>query len=439
VVVHRLGRTNRIEFPLGTIIYETPRQIFTARISPDGKRIGFVEADRGEFNIAMIEGGEMELVARGWAHGVSGLSWSPDGKKLLFAGSESGNTPLALYSVAPGGTANLIARMTGSLRLHDVARNGRILLVHNSWRSSLMRESIPKPEPQVIATTTIPGTAVAALAPPPAVAPPVEPPRDLAWLDWSIAADVSRDGKTVLFSETREGGGEASSIFLRGADGSNPVRLGEGFADALSPDGKWVLAHRERTKLVLLPTGTGEAREVKGLASVDQGALFFPDGRHVLVGGAMPQHDFALHIIDVEEGTAKQLTPEGIGYPAYRPFAISPDGTLVAGMTKEKVVALYPVDGSAPRPVAGARPDEIPVQFTPDGASLLVYRPLDVPAKVIRIDLANGSREPWHEFTTSDSAGVYRISPVLVSADGTTAVYNVLRSLADLYVAEGLQ
>ena len=37
--------------------------------------------------------------------------------------------------------------------------------------------------------------------------------QEVSWLDWSSADDLSADGKQLLFSETREGGGADSTVF----------------------------------------------------------------------------------------------------------------------------------------------------------------------------------------------------------------------------------
>jgi len=58
--------------------------------------------------------------------------------------------------------------------------------------------------------------------------------RDLSWFDWSLMGDMSADGRTVLFSESGEGGGQGYSTFLRATDGSPAVRLGEGSGATLA-------------------------------------------------------------------------------------------------------------------------------------------------------------------------------------------------------------
>ena len=123
-----------------------------------------------------------------------------------------------------------------------------------------------------------------------------------------------------------------------------------------------------------------------------------------------------------------------------RPFAVAPDGRYVAGMTRDATIALYPTDGSLrSTPVRGAKKGEIPIQWSADGRWLYVYRPTTLPAHVVRINLSDGSRETWKEFAPADPAGVYKISPVLISRSGHAYAYNALRTLNDLYVADGLK
>ena len=195
------------------------------------------------------------------------------------------------------------------------------------------------------------------------------PERDISWLDWSVLADLSADGRTILFNETREGGGAKSGVYLRGADSPTPVRIGDGFGDALSPDGKLVLCHAG-SKLVLLPTGSGEARELKIEGAFDLGGAWLPDSRRVIVGGVAGGKGYQLHIIDTLDETSKPVTPEDVFGEAYKPFAVSADGRFVAGMTKEETIAIYPVDGGDALPLPGAQKGEIPIQWSPDSTAI---------------------------------------------------------------------
>jgi dipeptidyl aminopeptidase/acylaminoacyl peptidase len=293
------------------------------------------------------------------------------------------------------------------MKLYDISPQGRVLLSDGMWRALLEYQ-----------------------------APGETAERDMSWLDWSILADLSNDGRSILFNETREGGGAASSVYLRRVDGA-PVKIGEGYGDALSQDGKLVLAH-VGDKLAVLPTGSGEARELKIEGAFDRGAVWLPDNHSVVIAGALKDHGYALHLLDTLDENEKTISPENIWGDATRPFAVSPDARFVAGMTKDQTIALYPLGGGNPVAVTGALKGEVPIQWGADG-SLYVYRPTDLPAVVYRINLATGARDVWKQFTPTDPAGVYRIAPICMTHDASSYAYDALRTVNDLYVAEGLQ
>jgi len=82
-------------------------------------------------------------------------------------------------------------------------------------------------------------------------------------------------------------------VYLRKTDGSAAVRLGEGRATALSPDGAWVItrvATDDAAQLMLLPTGPGQARQLTYDTLKHYVAKWFPDGTRVLCQCAEPGH-----------------------------------------------------------------------------------------------------------------------------------------------------
>ena len=253
-----------------------------------------------------------------------------------------------------------------------------------------------------------------------------------------MLADVSADGRTILFTEGREGGGSNSSIYLRRSDAPTPVKIGDGYADALSPNGKLVLGHLG-SKLMVLPTGSGEARELKIEGAFDPGALWLPDSRHVILAGALKDKGYALHVLDTLDESEKPISSENIFGEAYRPFAVSPDGRTVAGMTKDETIALYPIESGASVAVSGTDKGEVPIQWSADGASLFVYRPTAMPAQIYKINISTGARELWKQFTPIDPAGVYKIAPICMTHEANAYAYDAQRITSDLYVAEGLR
>ena len=401
----------RIEEPIGTVRYETPHPLQNIRVSPDGNRIAFLETYGGKDDVVVLDPKTRtpSAIARGWRHGANGLAWTPDGKELWLTGTDTAAPP-SLYAVnADTGDTRLVTRLTGSMKLYDISNSRRILLSNGMWRAALEYQP--------------PGDAAE---------------HDMSWLDWSMLADLSADGRTILFNETREGGGSNSSVYLRRADAPTPVKIGEGFGDALSPDGKLVLAH-VGPKLAVLPTGSGEARELKIEGAFDPGAVWLPDNKRVILGGALKDHGYALHLLDTLDENEKTISPENIFGDATRPFALSPDGRTVAGMTKDETIALYPIDGGNATAVSGAQKSEVPIQWSADGTSLFVYRPTALPAQVIRINLSTGARDLWKQFMPTDPAGVYKIAPICMTHDASSYAYDAQRIMSDLYVGEGLR
>ncbi len=399
----------RVEYPLGKVRYETPHQLREVRVSPDGTRVAFLEPHGGETDVVVVSDAAPESIARGWSHGANGLAWTPDGSELWITGTST-SAPPSLYAVKLNGDTRLVDRLTGSMKLFDISTAGRVLLSNGNWRAALLYGS---------ATT------------------PAE--RDYAWLDWSVLADLSGDGRTILFNETREGGGEKSGVYLRRLDTPAAMKIADGFGDALSPDGRLVLTH-SGNRLIIVPTGSGETRELAIKGSFDLGGIWLPDSRRVVVGGALPGKNYQIHVIDTLEEKITTISPETVWGGTTRAFAASPDGRFVAGPTMDELIARYPTDGSlAPMPVAGVEKGEVPVQWSADGLSLFVYRPTAMPARVFKINLANGTRELWKEFVPADPAGVYKITPVVATADATAWAYNALRTTSDLYVAQGLK
>ncbi len=426
-IVRNQGGETRVEYPIGSVRYRTQHQIRDVRISPDGKRLAILEQSRGEWELALIDNAAPVPIARGWARGATGIAWSGDGAEVWVSGANS-SAPPALYAVnVQHGTMRLVTRLTGAVRIFDLSQKREALLSNGSWRAALMWSAGVPPETG--------GGDAAGPAGEDAGAPPAE--RDTSWLDWSILGDLSPDGRTILFSETREGGGAKNAVYLRRIDAPAPLRLADGMADGLSPDGKWALAH-QGAKLVLIPTGTGEPRELKIDGQFDTGAAWFPDSRRAIVAGVVGDGKYRLHVIDTLDETAKPVSSGDIWGGAIRAFAVSPDSRFVAGMSAEETIVLYPLDGTAPIPVNGVETGEIPIQFSTDGTSLFVYRPTALPARVHRVTLATGQRELWRELTAADPAGVYKIAPVMVTPDGSAYAYTALRVLSELYLTEGV-
>jgi eukaryotic-like serine/threonine-protein kinase len=264
--------------------------------------------------------------------------------------------------------------------------------------------------------------------------------RELTWLGLSAVADLSRDGSKVLFTELPEGAGEGGATYLRGTDGSPAVRLGDGVAQALSPDGKWALATlTSPSRLILLPTGAGPTKELTRPGLTYVGAGWSPDGRRVV-------------FVAEAQGARRTYEQDADGG---EPRVVGSGGTALVTRDGRSVVAVHdgkaffqPMDGGAPRPIAGVEPGEWPVGWGRDGHSLFLVRVQGLTTQVHRLDPATGRRELLLELVPPDPAGIavfrgvgvaVRGVGVAVSADGKSYARSFLRNLSELYLIEGLR
>ncbi|MEO8190269.1 MAG: protein kinase [Acidobacteriota bacterium] len=414
VVVRDVDGKSRLEYPMGTILYQTSGHISYARLSPKGDRIAFLDHgfpldDAGTVAVIDLAGVKKTLTGP-WAS-EHGLAWAPSGKEIWFSATEAGANR-SLYAVSLTGKLRVVARVPGGLKLHDIAKSGRVLLTRES--------------PRVGIRGILAGD---------------ERERDMSFLDYSFAADMAADGTTMLFDEEGEAGGANYTVFLRKSDKSPVVRLGEGNALALSPDGKWALSMvpAPHSPFLLLPTGTGEHKQISaGTVSAEQAAAWLPDSRSIVFGGSEPGHPIRLYVQAIEGGKARPITPEGVTV-ALPGFAVTNDGKFVAAIGPDQKCSMFPVGEGAVRAVSGVLPGEFPLRFSPDDTHLYLWKRGDVPARVMRLEVATGKREVWKDLLPVDPAGVERISNVLVSPDAKSYAYCYARLLSDLFVVEGLK
>ncbi|MEP6767553.1 MAG: WD40 repeat domain-containing serine/threonine protein kinase [Acidobacteriota bacterium] len=418
LVVRDVEGKARIEYPIGKVIYQNAGHISYARLSPRGDRIAFLDHpfpldDAGTVAVVDLEGKKTTLTGK-WAS-EHGLAWAPSGEEVWFTATEAGANR-SLYAVDLAGHLRVVTRVPGGLKLHDIAKSGRVLLTRESPRVGI--RGMLKGDTRE---------------------------RDMSFLDYSFAADLAADGSTLLFDEEGEAGGANYTVFLRKSDNSPVVRLGEGNALGLSPDGKWALSiiPVPNAPLMLLPTGTGEHRKIplSGI-SAEQGAAWLPDSQNVLFGGSEPNRGVRLYLQNLDGSKARAVTPEGVT-TALPGFAVSNDGKWVAAIGADHKGAMFPLDAgaatTAPRPVPGVAPGEFPLRFSPDDKFLYLWKRGDVPARVARLEVATGKRELWKDLLPADPAGVERISNVLIAPDAKSYVYCYARLLSDLFVVEGLK
>jgi hypothetical protein len=102
--------------------------------------------------------------------------------------------------------------------------------------------------------------------------------------------------------------------------------------------------------------------------------------------------------------------------------------------------ASTPLEGGPSRPIPGLEPDDRPLRWASDGRSLFAaHRGRELPARVFRVDTETGRREVWKELMPADAAGIEELGPGAISPDGKIILFLYVRTLSELYLAEGLK
>jgi Tol biopolymer transport system component len=407
LIVRQSGSRQRIEFPAGKVIYQTNKAIPEARLSRDGRRVAFFEqslspGDRVSVNVVDLNGVRRTLVPN-WVYGL-GLVWAPDGNEIWFSGGDGSDVP-TVRAVDMNGSMRTIFSMTNEAAITDLLPGGRALFTSSSFRASMMCRAPGAPDE-----------------------------RDLAWFDYSLASDISRDGSTVLFSETRQGGaaGRQPVTYVRKTDGSAAVALGPGRSCGISADAQWaaVIAPGSPRQLTIVPTGAGEQRVLKPERFRYYDARWFPAGKRLLVWGNQDERVERHYVQDAGGGPLRALTSEGAAPEA----AIDPDEEYVATHAGPGVF-LYPVDGSEPERVRGDTAGIRPVAWSADGKSLYLRRD----NRIELLNLKTGESELWKDLTPVDPAGISMIGRFSMTPDAQAWVYSYERDQSDLYLCKELR
>ncbi len=418
-VLRRVNGIARIEYPIGTVLIEKLAwPLGTIRVSPDGNQVAFLSYVNGRKpQLQMVDRkGTRKPIAiiapetqfNSW----TSLSWTPDGKSIWFASLDPSD-PQTLYAVDMQGKQRAVANLTGRAWFCDRSKDGTVLVGSGSLHFGIAGAG--------------PGETVE---------------RDLSCLDQSILVGISNDGSTVLASVLGDSAGPKGSVYMRKTDGSPAVRVGDGGAYRLSPDGKsysgYVLDEHGSRRFGLFPTGAGEARflDIPGL---ERAVIYgWIDGdRKLLVDGPLKGKKWQCFAWDNSTSTLTPVCPEGVAdsFAVY----VSPDGKWVIHPSHGKWM-IFPVGGGPARELQGVAESENPFGWTADSGSFYVQPSrLEGPdVKVWKVNATTGARTLWKELHVSkpiDSSGDFHLQ---VTPDGRAYAYNYSSILFDLYAATGL-
>jgi Tol biopolymer transport system component len=407
-----------IEYPVGQTRYRSSGVVMGMRVSPDGETIAFIEhptpGDSAGAVAILGRDGQRRVLSDRWRD-VNGLAWSPDGREIYFSATPLG-AGTSVHAVTLDGKRRLVMSAPGALALHDVSRDGRMLISRDTPRATVW------------------------------VQRDGERPQDLSWFDWGILTDLSRDGRYLLIVEIGNGGGTEGALFLRPTDGGPAVRLASGGARAISPDGKWVVSAAGK-RLELIPTGAGQRTVLSNPAGfLYRDAQFLPDGQRLTVAVWEPADTRGMWVRTIADETQRFIT----GDISSRPV-ISPGGDVVAFRDRRGLLVLHSLSSGQRQVVQAALPTDRPIGWSQDGRYIYAQTPKDQrgatrdgrgsavchgdsrPVEIVRIDTRTPARELLRSVDLG-AAGPSCMGPVFISRDGKVLAYQTSQLLSDLYL-----
>jgi dipeptidyl aminopeptidase/acylaminoacyl peptidase len=408
-VVRLQGGKQRLEYPIGKVLYETPGWISDVRISPDGERVAFIDHpfvpdDQGAVAVVDRRGDHKRLTPV-YPSGRS-LCWAPGGKEVWYTASLLSDDS-GLYAVTLTGKNRVVVRAPTELVLQDISATGRVLLESVRFQVEIGMKHAG----------------------------------DTGARSFGIASDLgslSPDGQWLVYNRFE---GSDYEAYVRKTDGTAAVKIGEGYGHGITADGSLIGAGRlsDPHKLYLYPTGAAEQRVIDlgdlsaGFGTYENDITFSRDSHSMLFSAFNPEGEQREYLLDMLDGKLRPVTP-----PGTRTGKLSPDGSRVAALdiNTQKYVLIDVASGKA-RDIPAIENDEEVMNWNSDGSSVVVWNQ-ELPARITLVNVETGKRQLVQTVEPLTMLGSM-YARMVSSADGKTAAYRHRRGLYAIYIADGLQ
>lgn len=384
--------------------------------SPEGSQIAYLSSSGkglGIYTIPSLGGVPQKLYTPlGMVHWEQGdLSWSPDGKSLVFSDGASGHTPALLYLLS---LDSLQARV--------------ITAPPHEWEGDF--SPVFSPDGRWVAFVRAIEGAVRDIYMMPAgggvIRQVTHDRRIVDSLTWAA------DGKSILFSSDRGGKYALWKVALRGGE---PERLPVGAEDAFSPavaGNTHRLVYTEssatwsiRSFPLLLRGVAGKSTVLVSSTQQDSAPSLAPDGSRFAFQ-SWRSGTQELWIASRDGLSLRQLTTGGRGLTGSPSF--SPDGQQVAFDSRPEGhshIFVVSASGGSPRQLTVGDWNDILPRWSVDGQSIYFASNRSGTWQSWKIGLGGGSPRQvtvnggnlamespdgrWIYYTKSDSAGIWRI------------------------------
>jgi len=386
-VVRRTPAGFALELPIGTPLVETPRWITNPRVSPDGRRVAFlqhphVNDDAGDVVVLDVATRRQRVLARDWAS-IAGLAWVGDA--LWFTAARDG-AQNELRAVTLAGEVTPLVQNTGRLRLHDVARDRRALVSVDAWRLRTLVGGDGSDE------------------------------RDLSLSDMSVVTDISSDGTQLAIGEIGDLQ-SAAGAYLVPLAGGPPLRISDGVPLAISPALRWV-AVQLPDQLVACATASAERRPIAAPG-------FAGAARWVDETSLVARVNSALWRLALDAAPVRIADDAGLP-------VLAPDRKRCAFVGRDGRLHALELASGERRVVAGDFAGHVACGWlaSPDA---IVLRTTTTPIRLVRVDPANGTLTP-HRVIAPPPLGLKAVDSLVLTGDGTRYAYSYGQELSQLYL-----
>jgi eukaryotic-like serine/threonine-protein kinase len=408
-VVRQEKGKQRLEFPMGKVLFQTSGWITDVRISPDGSQVAFIDHpavpdDRGAVAMADNQGSIRRLTPY-YSTGRS-LCWTPDGKELWYTASLEGEDS-GMYAVTPSGKIRTVLRSPTELVIEDISPSGKVLLESVRYQIELGVKRSGSDRARDLENSVDLGS-------------------------------MSPDGQWIVFNTYQ---GTDYQSYVKPADGRASVKIGVGYGAGITWDGSLVAAAQESQphSLYLYPTGPGEQRVIDlgklsaAFGTFENDLTFSRDGRWAVFSAFDNKGEVRDYLMDMRDGKFRPVTPVGT-----RAGKLSPDGTRIVTLdVSAQQYKLVDVNSGKIGDVPGITKEDEVLGWNLDGHTLNVWNQ-DLPARISQLDVVTGRRQLIQTVEPLAMLGSM-YARMVTSADGKTAAYRHRRGLYAIYIAEELQ
>lgn len=313
------GEKRKLTFPVGPVGDETPA------FSPDGQSLAFARSlaiSTTDIYLVSVAGGEPRRITTINTE-IQGLSWTADGRNLVF-GSRNDQQIRLLWKVAvTGGTPERLPVFAQGLTQPTVSRQGNRL----AWTQS--HEDLNLWRMEINPATKQAGA----------------PIKLIASSLMEAGPQYSLDGQKIAFSSLRSG---RSEIWVSDRNGENLVAIAslgkEDGTPRWSPDGKQITFDslvEDNWDIYVVGANGGQPRRLTTEAAEDTCASWSRDGKWIYFGSAR-SGSREIWKMPATGGDAVQVTRQG-GFEGFE----SPDGKYFYYAKGRRAAGIWrvPVEG----------------------------------------------------------------------------------------------